>query len=270
VPSRRDGALPDLAGYRAAWQAHHGGYDARSSRLVSAWLALCYRLGRPLASTGCPAGLVTACAVGAAGAAAGVATLGGRWWLAAAGLVVADGVLDGVDGAVAMLAGTATPAGALADSLGDRVADAALLVALWRTGAPGGLTVAGAAAIVLLEYARARAGAVGFRGIGRVTVGERPTRLGLAALTLLTAGLVPSVAGTAALAGTSALLAVAGVGAVQFLRTAWPSLRAAADPPRDRAATAPARAGRASRRPDRVRPSREPADTSGRHRPGPG
>ena len=58
--------------------------------------------------------------VAVAGAAALVAGAGGRWPLLAAVLVVLVGVLDGLDGAVALHTGRARPLGAVVDAMADR------------------------------------------------------------------------------------------------------------------------------------------------------
>jgi CDP-diacylglycerol--glycerol-3-phosphate 3-phosphatidyltransferase len=66
-----------------------------------------------------------------------LAAAGGRWALAAAVLVALGGMLDGLDGAVAVLTDRATRWGFVLDSVCDRVSDAAYVVALWLLGAPG-------------------------------------------------------------------------------------------------------------------------------------
>ncbi len=77
-------------------------------------------------------------------------------------MVAASGLLDSLDGAVAVLTDRATRWGAVLDSVVDRVSDALYLVALWLVGAPAWACVVGRrAAARLQEYARARATAVG-------------------------------------------------------------------------------------------------------------
>lgn len=227
--------------FRARWSALHGGYDPARSRVVLAWLALVRVLATPLARAGVPPNLLTALAVAAALAAAFVAGLvagpGAAWApAAAAGLVLLNGLLDGLDGAVAVLSRRASRLGFLLDSLADRCADGLLLVALWRAGAPPGWAVGAGVALGLLEYARARAGQAGMSEIAVVTVGERPVRVVLAAVGLA----VPSLSGAAA--ATTAGLAAAGF--VQFLGVA---VRRLAPPPpaprprsRSRAGSGPA------------------------------
>jgi phosphatidylglycerophosphate synthase len=194
--------LPGRDRYLQEWARLHGGYDpAAGSRLVRAWLGLTYRLGRPLAARGVPPDAVTA---------------GGRWPLLAAVLAVAGGVLDNVDGCVAVLSGRVTAWGYVLDSVADRLCDGIYLVALWLLGAPGWVAAAAATAMVLLEYTRARAGAAGFTEIGVVTVGERPTRLIVTVVALAGAGIMPGDAWLAATIGAAATAAGCAVGFLQL------------------------------------------------------
>jgi phosphatidylglycerophosphate synthase len=153
------------------------------------------------------------------------AATGGRWPLAAAGLVAVSGLLDALDGAVAVLAGRTTRWGFVLDSLCDRVADAAYAGALFVAGAPAGLAVAGGAVAWLHEYIRARAAAAGLREVGAVTVSERPTRVIVAALFLLGSGLYPSASAWWATAGALALTALGAVGLVHLLLVVHRRLR---------------------------------------------
>jgi CDP-diacylglycerol--glycerol-3-phosphate 3-phosphatidyltransferase len=126
-----------------------------------------------------------------AGAATAVAASGGRWPLAAATLVLLAGVLDGLDGAVALHTGRARPLGAVVDAVADRAGDLLLVATLAVLGAPPAWCVAAGALTLLHEYLRARANAAGMPGVGAVTVAERPTRLIIVALACLGAGLRP-------------------------------------------------------------------------------
>ncbi|OBB60485.1 hypothetical protein A5757_10180 [Mycobacterium sp. 852013-51886_SCH5428379] len=117
--------------------------------------------------------------------AAGVLALVGAWaavagpnWPAlAVGLIVAAGVLDGLDGAVALRTGRARPLGAVVDAVADRLGDVVLAAVLAALGAPLVWVLPAIALVLLHEYARARAQAAGMPGVGAVTVAERPTRL---------------------------------------------------------------------------------------------
>jgi phosphatidylglycerophosphate synthase len=153
------------------------------------------------------------------------AASGGRWPVAAAALVAVSGLLDALDGAVAVLAGRTTRWGFVLDSLCDRIADAAYAGALFAAGAPATLAVAGGAVAWLHEYVRARSVAAGLREVGVVTVSERPTRVLVAALFLLGTGLYPTASTSWATAGACALTAVGTVGLVQLLLVVHRRLR---------------------------------------------
>lgn len=176
-----------------------------------------YVLARPLAAAGVAPDLVTVGGLLAAGLVAWLAALGGAWFGAAAAVVVLSGLLDGVDGAVALLTDRATRFGFVLDSLVDRGADLLYLLALWLAGAPDGACVAAGVVTLLHEYTRARAAAGGLADVGVVTVGERPTRVVITAAFLLAAASYPAEAATWAALGAWAWLAVSVVGFVQLL-----------------------------------------------------
>jgi CDP-diacylglycerol--glycerol-3-phosphate 3-phosphatidyltransferase len=176
-----------------------------------------YRLGAPLARTGIPPDAVTLLAVAVTALALIPAAAGGPWPVLAVVVVVASGLLDNLDGCVAVLLSRTSRWGYVLDSLADRFCDALYLLTLWLAGAPAGLCVGAGGAIVLLEYGRARSAGAGFDEIGLVTVGERPTRIVVTSFGLFFAGLVPSYASWSAGAGAAATLGVSLIGAAQFL-----------------------------------------------------
>lgn len=171
------------------WSALHG--DLPPSTVVRGWLRLVHGLAAvpPVART--PPDVLSAAGVAVGGVALGVAAGGGRWPLLTAVLVVLVGVLDGLDGAVALRSGRARPLGAVVDAVADRLGDLLLAATLVVLGAPPAWCVAAAALVLLHEYLRARANAAGMPGPGAVTVAERPTRLVLVAVAALGAGLLP-------------------------------------------------------------------------------
>jgi CDP-diacylglycerol--glycerol-3-phosphate 3-phosphatidyltransferase len=153
----------------AGWSALHG--DLEPSRLVRRWLSLVHRVAMPLSRTGVHPDVITAASLLVA-----VPVL----WVppaAAAGLVLLSALLDALDGSVALLQGRPSRWGYVLDSVVDRLCDGLFLGALVVAGAPAGVGVACAALVVLLEYARARAGNAGGDEVGVVTVGERPVRV---------------------------------------------------------------------------------------------
>jgi CDP-diacylglycerol--glycerol-3-phosphate 3-phosphatidyltransferase len=209
--------VPGRDSYLQAWSITHGGYDpATGGMLVRRWLGLSYRLARPLAVVGTPPAGLTAVAALLPALALPAAAAGGRWPLLAAAVVLASGLLDNLDGAVAILRDRVSASGFVLDSVADRVADALYLVALWLLGAAGWLVVVAGTVTFLLEYTRARAGNAGFGEIGVVTVGERPSRVIIMVAGLLVAGVLPSLREPAAIVATAAILAVATIGLGQL------------------------------------------------------
>jgi CDP-diacylglycerol--glycerol-3-phosphate 3-phosphatidyltransferase len=168
------------------WAALHGGLTP--SAPVRVWLGAVQRL----AAVG-PVARIPPDALSAAGvvAAAGAALVAGRLPLLTAVLVVLVGVLDGLDGAVALHTGRARPLGAVVDAVADRIGDLLLAAVLAVLGALPAWCAAAAALTLLHEYLRARANAAGMRGPGAVTVAERPVRLVLVAVAGLGAGVLP-------------------------------------------------------------------------------
>ena len=215
-------ALPDRAGYFEQWAALHGGVDP-SSPLVRGWLALTYAVAAPVARRRVSPDALTLLGLVLALLVVPLAWASGRWPLLAVAMVVLSGLVDSLDGAVAVLTDRVTRWGAVLDSVTDRCSDIAYVVALLALGGFGdrGLVIvaAGAAAglVLLQEYTRARATASGMSEVGIVTVAERPTRVIGAAMFCLGAGLYPSAAGTWGAAGLAFGVAVGVVGLIQLV-----------------------------------------------------
>lgn len=164
--------------FRDRWSATHAVPvgTARANPFVATYLRFMHVLARPAASWGCHPGWLTALGVWAASGAA-VAADGGRGGAAvAAGVVVASLLLDGLDGAVALLGGRASSFGAVLDTVADRVADALWVGALVLAGGRPEWGLAAIGATAALESTRARGLAVQPDWRGPVTIGERPTR----------------------------------------------------------------------------------------------
>jgi phosphatidylglycerophosphate synthase len=195
--------------YATAWSSLHGGVDPMGTApLVRGWLRLAYGGGRLLARTGIGPTAVTAAGLLLCVAVPFVAARGPVGMVLGAALVLLAGIADALDGAVAVVTGRVTRLGFVYDSVADRLGEAAWLAAFWLAGAPGLLVVAGGGVCWLHEYIRARSAGAGMRGVGQVTVGERPTRVSVAIVGLLLGGaaglLRPQLA-----AGTVTLAAVA-------------------------------------------------------------
>jgi archaetidylinositol phosphate synthase len=170
------------------WSSLHGGLQP--SAVVRGWL----RLVRVLASgpvTRVPPDVLSVAGVLAL-VLAWAAVAGPGWPALVVPLVLAAGLLDGLDGAVALRTGRARPLGAVVDAVADRLGDLLLGAVLLALGAPAGWVAAALVLVLLLEYVRARAQAVGMPGVGTVTVAERPTRLILVGLAAAGAAVFPA------------------------------------------------------------------------------
>ncbi len=201
--------------YLVAWSRWHG--DTSTDRpLVRGWLTIAWMLARPLA--GLPPLAATAFGLLVALAAVGPAAAGGPWLIAAGILVGLSGLLDSLDGALAIATGRASRRGFVLDSVVDRLTEAAYAAALWVGGAPGWLAVAFGALCWLPDYLRARAGQAGVAETGALSVWERPTRIAMTGMTLAGAGVVAGVglAGAVVTAGAVVGTLLGAVGVVQL------------------------------------------------------
>lgn len=208
------------------WSARHGGIDPAGVLLLGPWLRLVEVLARPLRRV--PPDVVSVTGVVAALGAARAARAGHPG--PAAALVVASGVLDGVDGAVAAASGRASAHGRALDSSCDRVAELAHLAALRAVGVgavPGAALVGLTAA---LELTRRRAG-----GHVRLTTWERPSRVLLAVVGLVAAAVAPGSRRTTGRATAAVGTVLAAAGVVGVSRRVAPS--SAASPGDDRGAS---------------------------------
>lgn len=189
---------------------------------VGGWLRASAAVARPLARAGISPNAVTVAALVAALAALPLAFLEGWTGPAAACVAVTvSGLLDALDGAVAVQAGRTTKVGFLLDSALDRLADASFpaalaVVAARSTGTStpvlAALAAGATAACWFLEYVRARASLAAPEERGRqvVTPGERPTRIVLTAVGLgLPVLALPALWGHVVIVGASALFLLA-------------------------------------------------------------
>lgn len=213
--------LPSREEYLRTWSALHGGIDPAASPVVRVWLQAVYVVARPLAALGFSPSAVTMAGLLVTAAAVPLAAVGDRWLLLAGGVVLLGGIIDSLDGAVAVLTHRATRWGALLDSVVDRVAEAVALLALWLAGAPPAVCVLAGALTWLQEYARARAAVSGIDLAGAITPGERPTRVLVAGMFLLAAGVYPAAAGTWLFLAAWAWALTAGLSLTILLTTAY-------------------------------------------------
>src|SRR5205085_2935423 len=134
--------------------------------------------------------VATAAGLLVAVAAVGPAVAGGAWLIATGLLIGCSGLLDSLDGALAIAGGRASRRGFVLDSAVDRLAEVAYALAFWAAGAPGWLAAAFGALCWLPDYLRARAGQAGVSETGAISVWERPTRVAMAGFSLGGAGVV--------------------------------------------------------------------------------
>jgi phosphatidylglycerophosphate synthase len=210
----------DWAGYSARWKAMHGGYDPDAANpAVRGWLKLSYLLARGLARLGASPGMITVAGLVVCLFVPAVAAQPGAWAALSGALVLLAGLLDSLDGALAVVTRRVTRFGYVYDGVVDRVGEAAWLVAFWVVGAPGWLAGLTAFLIFLHEYLRARAMSAGQSRATGATVSERPIRVLICALGLLLAGGSGAVSDTlAAGAGTLAVAIWLLLGLVGFLQ----------------------------------------------------
>lgn len=218
--------VPGFDGYLARWSAAHDGYDAASTRFLRAWLALVHRLARPFATAGVLPDVLTAWTIWFALVVVALTAHGGGWAVVAAALLVASGLGDALDGAVAVITGRETAWGYVLDSVVDRINDVLYLVAAWIAGAPAWLAVASGTAFGLLEYLRARAANAGADHAAVITVGERPQRIVCCALAVGLSGMLPARAGDVAGQSLIVLLVLSVAGLVQLAVAVYRQLRA--------------------------------------------
>ena len=146
----------------AQWSNLHGG--VQPSPVVRGWLRLIRKLAAGPVSH-IPPDALSVAGVLALAAAWGVVA-GPGWPALVVPLVLAAGVLDGLDGAVALRTGRARPLGAVIDSVADRVGDVLLGAVLLAIGAPLGWVLA-ALALVLSTASTCGSRPVGGHAGGR-------------------------------------------------------------------------------------------------------
>jgi CDP-diacylglycerol--glycerol-3-phosphate 3-phosphatidyltransferase len=202
--------------YLDEWARWHGNTDPSANRLVRGWLSAAYALARPL--TGTPPLAATALGLLVTGGAVGAAVGGGRWLVLAGLLVGLSGLLDSLDGALAIVTGRASRRGFVLDSVVDRLTEAGYAAALWLAGAPGWLAAVLGALCWLPDYLRARAGQAGVVETGALSVWERPTRVALTGFTLGGAGVLAATGrpGLVVTAGAAAGCLLGAVGVTQL------------------------------------------------------
>jgi phosphatidylglycerophosphate synthase len=219
--------------YLRRWSELHEGIDPGGVRFVRGWLAIAYATGRPLAAARVAPTAVTLAGLLVAVVVVPVAALGARWPLLALVLVVTSGLLDSLDGTVAVLTDRVTRVGALADAVCDRLSDAAYGAALWAVGAPAWLAVTWVGLGWLAEYVRVRGHVLVGGPIDVVTVGERPTRIVLTSFAMAGCAVWPAQSHDVATVFAAAATGTAAVGLGQILVAVSRRLRREGSGPAD-------------------------------------
>ncbi len=205
----------DRAAYLQQWSMLHGG--ARPTGVVGGWLRIVHAVAAPLARLRVPPDAVTLLGLLIACSAPVLAGLGRAGVLVAAVVIALSGLVDSLDGAVAVMTGRVSRWGAVLDAVADRISDAAFVATLWVVGAPAQVSVAAVALCWLQEYARARAGGAGMAEVGVLTVNERPTRVVVVVMFLLASVARPADDPGWATLGAWALVGLGVIGLVQLL-----------------------------------------------------
>jgi archaetidylinositol phosphate synthase len=173
---------------------------------------------------------VSLAALGLAVLASGTFVRGGLWYLPGAALVLSNGWLDLLDGALARERGADSARGDLLDHALDRYADVALVAGLAAGTDRYALGFAAVTGVLLTSYLGTQAQAV---GAGRTYAGAvgRADRLALIAVVAAAAGIASAVGADATALGLGPVgwllvaLAVAGhLTALQRLAGAWRAL----------------------------------------------
>ena len=158
--------------FTTSWSDLHGG--AEISGVVRGWLWISYRVAKALHALRISPNILTA-----SGVIAGLLTIPmarSSWAIA---LLVLSLLGDGLDGSLAIYGRATSKRGAIIDSVSDRITEFAWLIAFTRIGAPLAVVAGAWIAAHSQEYVRARAGGLGLREIGVVTIAERPVRASL-------------------------------------------------------------------------------------------
>ncbi|GAA3626269.1 CDP-alcohol phosphatidyltransferase family protein [Kineosporia mesophila] len=212
-PGRSGPEQPSRVPGFAEWSALHG--NAAPTGLVGGWLRFVYLTAKPLVLLRISPHVVTFFGLLVGVCALVPAAGGSRWPLLAAALIGLSALLDGLDGAVAVLSSRVSSFGARLDRVCDRCSDVCFAACLGLAGGFWVWWVAGACCGLLHEFTRSWARHRGMTSIGVVTVSERPTRVLVAAMFVLAAGVYPASAGTWSTAGG---IVMAGAGALGLLQ----------------------------------------------------
>ena len=152
-----------------AWSKLHG--DAKVSGIVKGWLSISFTVSKALAKI-----RVTPNALTILGLVFGILLYMNSSAIWAPLILVISLICDGVDGSLAIITRQSTKWGALLDSVVDRLTEVFWVFALYSLGVDSKILITVLILASTQEYLRARAGGVGLKQVGVVTVAERPVR----------------------------------------------------------------------------------------------
>jgi CDP-diacylglycerol--glycerol-3-phosphate 3-phosphatidyltransferase len=147
-------------------------------------------------------------------------------WLATL-LIPVAGLIDSLDGAVAVMTGRTSRFGYVLDSVCDRISEIAITATLIIVGGQWVPVMAAILLGFLLEYERSRVRAIEGDWDAPLTLAERPTRLIIVGVFLGLATLAPFGIAAATWATVGAVVAalVAAIGVAQLSHTSYRHLR---------------------------------------------
>lgn len=152
-----------------AWSKLHG--DAKVSGIVKSWLSISFPVSKALAKM-----RVTPNALTILGLVFGILLYMNSSAIWAPLILVISLICDGVDGSLAIITRQSSKWGALLDSVVDRLTEVFWVFALYSLGVDSKILITVLILASTQEYLRARAGGVGLKQVGVVTVAERPVR----------------------------------------------------------------------------------------------
>jgi len=152
-----------------AWSKLHG--DAKVSGIVKGWLSISFTFSKALAKI-----RVTPNALTILGLVFGILLYMNSSAIWAPLILVISLICDGVDGSLAIITRQSSKWGALLDSVVDRLTEVFWVLALYSLGVDSKILITVLILASTQEYLRARAGGVGLKQVGVVTVAERPVR----------------------------------------------------------------------------------------------
>ena len=152
-----------------AWSKLHG--DAKVSGIVKGWLSISFTVSKALAKM-----RVTPNALTILGLVFGILLYMNSNAIWAPLILVISLICDGVDGSLAIITRQSSKWGALLDSVVDRLTEVFWVFALYSLGVDSKILITVLILASTQEYLRARAGGVGLKQVGVVTVAERPVR----------------------------------------------------------------------------------------------